>query len=85
MSGNGVDKGRQYTKMWLIAAVARLETISEEQRMWVLNRMTIMSQQYGLNMAMTLSRWPVSLVSQRAAEPDGETQRTLFMEGIRNR
>lgn len=69
--------------MWLIAAVARLETISQEQRAWVVNRMAVMSQQYGLNMALTLSRWPASLVCQRAAEPDGEIQRTLFVEGIK--
>lgn len=85
MSGNDNDKDRQYAKMWLIAAVARLETIPEDQRMWVVNRMAIMSRQYGLNMAMTLSRWPVGLVGQRTAEPDGETQRMLFIEGVRNR
>lgn len=84
MSENGIDKGRQYSKMWLMAAVARLETISEEQRMWVVNRMAVISQQYGLEMAKTLSRWPVSLVVQKAAEPDGEAQRNLFMEAVRH-
>lgn len=68
--------------MWFLSTVARLETISEEQRNWIYGRMAIMSERFGMNMALHLSTWPVTLMSQRADEPDGEYQRKLFLAGI---
>ena len=68
--------------MWLLATVARLETISAEQRLWVVNRMAVMTTRFGLNMASVLSQWPASLVSQELREPGGKLQRELFVQGL---
>ncbi|KAF2165843.1 hypothetical protein M409DRAFT_24129 [Zasmidium cellare ATCC 36951] len=71
-----------YVKMWLLATLARLETISTEQRQWVINLMALISARYGLNMATTLSQWPASLVCQEVREPNGKLQRELFVQGL---